>query len=73
MGENYDYEYEKMIGEWVTARCAKRYNLKGKMPDYVITWLETGGNSPVNQDSEAPPDVEGWLIKTIDDPDWPER
>ncbi|MGD2110311.1 MAG: hypothetical protein PVI86_13100 [Phycisphaerae bacterium] len=69
----YNYEYEDRLGTWVAQRCRKRYDLKGMMPEEIITWLLTGGNSPPNGDTEATANVVGWLIKTIEDPDWPDR
>ncbi|MGD8451549.1 MAG: hypothetical protein PVJ57_06995 [Phycisphaerae bacterium] len=70
----YDYSYETRMGEWVAARCRKRAEEHGKaMPDRVKEWLDTGGNSPVNQDTPPPPDILGWVIKSIEDPDWLER
>ena len=67
-----EYDYEVRMGMWVTARCVARAAVFGKpMPDYVKVWLDTGGNSPPDGTTEAPPNVMGWLVKTIEDPDWP--
>ena len=39
------------------------------MPHYVRTWLDTVFN-PDPGAKAAPPQPLGWLVKTIDDPDW---
>jgi len=64
-------DYEGLMGDWVTARCRKRVKETGKpMPPDVANWLDTGGNSPADENTEPPPRVLGWLIKTIDEPIW---
>lgn len=43
------------------------------MPENVKTWLEKiSGNPHVDPTAGAPPDVGGWLTKTLEDPDWGE-
>ena len=65
------YGYEKRLGEWVTARCRKRAEVHGKpMPVEVKHWLDHGGNSPVTKDTKATETVLGWVVKTLEDPDW---
>ena len=64
-------DYEILLGNWVAARCKKRVKDTGRqMPPYVVDWLETGGNSPADENTEPPPNVLGWLVKTIDRPAW---
>lgn len=73
MIEKYDYECEILLGQWVTARLKKRYDLgHGPPPDGVCSWVKTGGSSPADENSTAPAEALGWLIKTIEDPDWDE-
>lgn len=73
MTTEYAYECENLLGKWVTARLKKRYDLGHKpMPDAVCTWVKTAGKSPADENSEAPSEVLGWVIKTIEDPDWAE-
>ena len=69
--ETYDYEYR--MGKWVEARCrlrAEKY--KYQMPAEVRDWLDNGGNSPADENTPPTAEVKEWLIKTIDDPAWPE-
>ncbi|MHC4696172.1 MAG: hypothetical protein ACYTFA_05460 [Planctomycetota bacterium] len=65
---------EVTMGIWVTLRClARRLPPNSReVPDYVEEWLEKGGNSKPGKDTQAPPKVLYWLIKTIDDPAWAE-
>ena len=73
MIEKYDYACEELLGQWVAARLKKRYDLgHGAPPDAVCTWVRTAGNSAADQNCEAPALVLGWLIKSIEDPDWAE-
>ena len=66
------YECEDLLGQWVTARLKKRHDLgHGAPPDAVCVWVKTAGKSPADGDSEATSEVLGWVIKTIEDPDWP--
>lgn len=68
-----DYEYERRMGEWVTARCRKRAEEHEKpMPQQVRDWLDDGGNSPANKNTAPTVVVLGWLAATIIDPDWPD-
>ena len=73
MGEP-DYQYERRMGEWVAARCQKRAEEPNKkpMPQEVKDWLDDAGNSEPDKDTAAPAEVLYWLVKTIDDPDWPD-
>ena len=66
------YECEDLLGKWVTARLIKRHLKHGPPPDAVCTWVTTAGNSPADENSEATPEVLGYVIKTIEDPDWPD-
>lgn len=64
---------EKLVGDWVTARCRKRSKVHSKpMPKVVRDWLDTIEWNPAAGDTEPTPEVREWLIQTIDDPDWPE-
>ena len=66
-------DYETRMGEWVAARCRKRAEEYGKpMPQVVKDWLDKGGDSPANQNTKPTVIVLGWLILTINDPDWDE-
>lgn len=66
-------KHEDIMGQWVRGRCLLRNAHGHPMPEYVKTWLEKiGGNPHVDPNAGAPPDVGGWLIKTLEDPDWGE-
>lgn len=68
-----DYEkFDKLMGDWVTARCRKRTVEHGKpMDKNVWEWLKGLEWNPSAKDAEAPAEVLGWVVKTIEDPDWP--
>lgn len=67
-------DYEQVMGEWVTARCRKRAAapISKEMPPEVKRWLKYGGNSPPGATTVATQQILGWLIKTIEKPDWDE-
>jgi len=63
----------RAMGEWVVARCQKRAEEHEKpMPQEVKNWLDDAGNSEPDRDTAAPAKVLYWLVKTIDDPAWPD-
>ena len=67
-----DYSCEALMGQWVTARCNKRYdNTEKPMPEDVCAWLRTAGSeSAADETSKPPAMVLGWMVKTVIDPDW---
>ena len=68
-----DKDYEILMGNWVTARCKKRVEETGEqMPEEVRIWLDTGGNSRADGNTQAQSCVLGWLVKTLVKPDWVE-
>ena len=70
--ETDNLDWERLVGDWVTARCRKRVrNPEKPTPDYVKLWLKTIDWNPHAEDTEAPAPVLGWVVKTIEDPDWP--
>ena len=72
--ETLEFTYEIRMGEWVASRCRKRAEDHGiPMPAEVKDWLDNGGNSPANENTPPTALVMGWVVKTIEDPDWPEQ
>ncbi|MHC4414213.1 MAG: hypothetical protein ACYS0G_02895 [Planctomycetota bacterium] len=68
--------YEDIMGAWVRGRCMLRESFGHSMPKEIKDWLETVAGKPpvsnVNPLESANSDVLGWLLKTIEDPDWAE-
>ena len=61
------------MGKWVAARCRKRAKVHKKgMPQFVKDWLDTGGNSPADENTAPTTAVRNWVVNTLEDPDWPE-
>jgi hypothetical protein len=60
------------VGDWVTTRCQR--HRAGTVTQRVMAWLATGGpnGGPVDATSKPSPEVLGWIVKTIEDPDWVE-
>ena len=67
-------QLEEDLGHWLTGRCCLRRDLYGKpMPEFVKTWLKgIGGNPQVDPYATPTREVQEWLSKTIQDPDWVE-
>ena len=64
----------KELGQWVTNRIVRRFELTGKpIPKYVADWLTVAGSSAPPGNVAAPSDVVWWLNQTTAKPDWPEE
>lgn len=73
-GEDYNYEGEILMGNWVRERCKARYDqLHKPMPADIVNWLKTAGSkSPADGGSDPTGKVLGWMVWTVIDPDWAE-
>jgi hypothetical protein len=71
-------EYAQMFGDWVTARILKRIEGKVaqdpsyKLPYYVRCFLDGVSSYDIPGEVTFGPGESGWVLKTMDDPDWPE-
>ena len=64
----------ELIGEWVAARCARWVGDPPvrPVPPEVIAWLGTIRWNPAPEATNPTCGVLGWVVKTLNNPDWAE-
>lgn len=69
-----DRLYARKFGDWVTARLVMRIDACHAVPNEVKVFLDEALQKKASDSKadEATYAVLGWLIKSIENPDWPE-